>query len=259
MSTSLEKQLLYSLCEFLIDLKLTPEGKGIRRPLTIGLREFQKVLHNSEPTQAKLHELKAELQGLVVDMDGKLLHIADHSIFDSFSDKFFSNEPVTLTYKRLDFINYIQDLRDGDSSRAQGKNYNTLIFNPDTHSFHFRGEALYVGKRGRGRGGLPVRVNICLLLWGHKVCDVDSVAAVDSPRYQALNIFIDYPEYVIGEEVQYDVLFGLIYRRRNVEGPLGDRFRPIRDAITQLNKRFKDKWQIRPFEQSNQVVRIVFS
>jgi hypothetical protein len=175
-------------------------------------------------------------------------------VFRKFPVKFRANVPITLVYKRADLENYIKELKAGDDLRSVGRDYNNLIFDTNTKDFHFHGETLWIREQGHS---LPVRLNLCLLLWGHQVCDADAVSAIDRPSQQAVDLFREYPEYEIGADVQYDVLYDLIFSRRNVEGPANDRFRPIRDAVDQLNQRFEGKWQIKPFEQENQIVRVV--
>ena len=59
-----EKKMLYKICDFLIEKKLTREGKGMRDPLTIKLQDFSSVFNLNETTDFEIEELKKELERL---------------------------------------------------------------------------------------------------------------------------------------------------------------------------------------------------
>lgn len=123
-----------------------------------------------------------------------------------------------------------------------------LIFDPLNKKFQYGDKVMWVRQ---SEHSLPVRLNICLLMFRYPVCDASHAGEVT-------DITSQYPSYELGAEVQYDALHTLIYeRRQETAGPQGDMFRPIRDAIAGLNKRAEKQLGVTIFYQQNQVVRVI--
>ena len=125
-----------------------------------------------------------------------------------------------------------------------------LSFDLETHHVHYNGKSMWVKQEEHRR---PLHVNLCLLMFGHPVCDPQED---DETNNQPLDLYKDYPNYQIGDSVSYDVLYEIIFTRRKLEGPSGDKYRPIRDAIDDLNERAEaeDELGTKIFEQGNQIV-----
>ncbi|OGD71526.1 MAG: hypothetical protein A2655_03590 [Candidatus Yanofskybacteria bacterium RIFCSPHIGHO2_01_FULL_43_42] len=248
MPTPPEKRLLYPLCGFLIQKKLSEEGKGLRRPLHIRLQDFGSLFGGRRPTVGQINQLKAELVGLAGDMDGKLLEIVNRrQVFTNFTRSYRENIALILKYKRSDLENYVAELREGDRLRFEGASSNRLTFSSQDHQFRFRGRSMWVRQSERG---IPVRLNICLLMFRHSVAD---------PEHQGeeQNLESQVAGYRVGHPVNYDALYQLIFTRRGEEGPRDDKFRPIRDAIIGLNRRAHSSLHRYIFEQENQSVRVI--
>lgn len=264
-NTDPKKQLLYGLCQFLIQQKLLPKNKGRNRPITTSITEISDILKSSgfgqELTYDKLEE---ELRGLTQETDQyvrPLLEISSGSIGHNSPD-----EPLLLKYQRSEIENYIEYLREGDRIRTEGDEYNKILFKHEHGKTFFT----YKGKRMIIRSKEPwsIRKNICLLMYGM------SATWHRSPRGnrqggEAVTIFSEYPNYQLGDQVNFDVLTQLILIREDETNlideapnrerlPRGDRNKKIRDAILDLNELSQKKFKKDIFIHEDQQVWIKY-
>lgn len=256
-----EKVIIYDLCRFLIGKKLTPEGKGLRRPMEIKLQSFNSVLkldqiQNTTERLKKINDLKHELEQLSCENIPEtlipLIEIKNADIFDDFSNNFEQNKEIILIYDRLGIEKYHKFLQAGDQRRTEGENYDKLVLDC-SGKFKYRGKEMIV-RENESKGSL--HLNLCLLMFGHPLTFIDEETG------GKIDIFCDsvYEEYKIGDPVNADLIIELIINKRErLQSPTvqADKFRPIRDTVRNLNKRAKSELGMQIFEYKNLNVKVI--
>ena len=250
-----EKKMLYKICDFLIEKKLTPEGKGIRRPLTIKLQEFSSVFNLNEDTNFEIEELKKELERLgevIRKNEFPPLEIKNKKNLKDFSDNFRQNKSIVLLYERLEIEKYVQKLREGDKRRKEGADYNKLIFEnlEGKCRFKYKGKEMTVKQReGTGSIGL----NICLLMFK---CPIIYSSEGTGKKE---TIYSEKENYKIGDKIQSSALLEIILIRTGNDSaiPSNDRTRPIRDSVRNINKSAQKKFGIDILNHTGQEVFVI--
>lgn len=247
-----EKIRYHELCQLLLERRRTEIGSD--DPIPFSFNDFVNLAPDHNPEQldnARLEEINNHLKKLASSTDEnnqKFLFIENPELLNNFVANMRAGESIILKYKseRLaSHKSYLQKLDDQSDATATENN---LVFDPVNHTFSYNGKRMRVLEQSRS---VPVRLNLCLLLFNHSVCDIDN----ENPG--EANIRNEYSDYELGADVHYDALYELIYIRRGEEGPQNDKFRPIRDAINDLNKRAENELGIKIFEQQNQIIRVV--
>ena len=98
-----------------------------------------------------------------------------------------------------------------------------------------------------------IRLNICLLMFK---CPVTYIIVNSTEKKERPSI----PDYRKGNKVHADILRELILIRGENDynpPPKNDKFRPIRDAVRDINDSAKNNLRIKIFEYKDQEVRIV--
>ena len=93
-----EKKFLYKLCDFLIRIRLSKEGMGRSRPITVPLKKFKPLLATVPNQEAQIEELQHELQALVEEKDHNdlpLLTVDNADIFQNFAENYKENKGIT--------------------------------------------------------------------------------------------------------------------------------------------------------------------
>ena len=122
-----EKRLLFKLCYFLMDKKLTLAGKGIRRPLSIKMKDFKCLFQpgqiNSIILASELEDIKEELKNIVKtetnNFGSKLLVINNPDVLNNIIESYNQNKEIILTYKRLEIKDYLEKLKKGDGEEER--------------------------------------------------------------------------------------------------------------------------------------------
>lgn len=246
-STYPEKVIIYDLCQFLIGKKLTPEGRGLRRPISIKLQDFSPVLkldqiQNTEHLK-KVKDLEYELEQLsyenIPETLTPLIEIGNKkNIFKNFSQNFRRNKEIILTYERSGIEKYIECLKVGDKIRSEGENYNRLIFAYQNRKgiFSYKNKQMEIRLNEKSKS---IRLNVCLLMFGYP-------ANYNQERIgEQIDIYSEYPNYQKGNKVHVEALTQLILLREDEENrnllPHHDNFRQIRDAVRGINAAAKIK------------------
>ncbi|MDD2325328.1 MAG: hypothetical protein PHW63_04905 [Alphaproteobacteria bacterium] len=255
-----EKKLLYRLCRFLISKKTTAAGKGISRPIEIKLKDFVPVLFSDTLLDDEIIMLKKELEGLAQetkDNDNPLFKCPDLGSKRNFIAKFRDNGKITLTYKRVELEEYFEKLKEGDAIREQGENYIKLLLEKinGIWTFKFKGKYMPLIQR---TGSKDLILNICL--WMFEKEATFTLFYDDSDHKVDISTAEGYEDYEIGDGVNLaDLAQFLISGEILDEDRLtaNDKHKPIRDAITGLNKRAKDIFEREIFRLANQEISVI--
>lgn len=245
-----DRNYLYSLLEFLIQERVKQKSGGLKTPIVFSLKDLGGSLGYGDVDELNIMaivRLCHSLNTLIFHDKVMVCPDRDKNFFlkGNFLKSYAANKTIKLEYSREELDRHCKELRKDDQLR--NANPDKLIFDPSHHKFHFGSKSMWVRQEEHD---LPIRINLCLLLFGHPVCD-------PSDNGEQPDLHGNYPEYIVGADVNYDVLYDLIFTRREEEGPIGDKFRPIRDGIIGLNKRAMDELGINIFEQENQIVRVI--
>ena len=122
-----EKRLLFNLCLFLVNKKLTSKGRGIRRPLSIKMKDFKCLFQpgqiNPIILTSELENIKKELKNIAKtetnDLGLKLLVINNPSVLNNITRSYNQNKEIVLIYKRLEIEKYLNDLKLGDKQEER--------------------------------------------------------------------------------------------------------------------------------------------
>lgn len=229
--------------------------------MAIKLQDFSSVLKLDQipnPTERskKINDLKYEIEQLsyedIPETSIPLIEIKNADILDDFPANFEQNKEITLVYDRLGIEKYCKFLQAGDRRRMEEENYDRLVFNP-AGRFKYRGKEMMV--RGNEPKG-SLHLNLCLLMFYHPLTFIDEETG------GKIDIFSDsvYEEYKIGDPVNLDLIMELIINKRErmqSSTTQTDKFRPIRDAVRNLNKRAKFELGIEIFEYKNLHVKVI--
>ncbi len=110
-----------------MDKKLTTDGKGIRRPISIKMQEFKCLIPNWEKSnlsiQSYIEDIMEELENLAVNEtinnESKLLIIKNPKILDDIAKSCRQNKEITLVYERLEIKEYLNKLEKGDKAEER--------------------------------------------------------------------------------------------------------------------------------------------
>ena len=157
----------------------------------------------------------------------------------------------TATKENID--KYLNKIMQSEEEIKQGEKYNKLVFEKKNGKWEFRykGKRMWVRQNERTKS---VSLNICLLMFGYPVTYItgNSIEGEEGPSI---------PNYQGGDKVHVGVLRELILIRGEYNynpPPENDKFRPIRDAIGNINKSAQNKLGLKKiFKYSDQEVWVV--
>jgi hypothetical protein len=250
------KTLLYQLVDFLIEKRLSKEGKGINRPISIPLSELKHLLSyasGGSEYDVKVTELKDELLGLAEETnenEKQILIIKNPEVLEGLSENIEANKNIILAYTRKAMEKYKADSFEGD---ALTRSRNKLIFDKDKHAFIFNNKSFTIRKSKQN-----VRLNLCLLMYGHKNLGINQNQYTIIEFAQRFGYWSTYDDYKPGEDVELDFLkIMLLGIEDNIDDPRELDDRPVTDAILGLNKRAEKEFGRKIFKYSNRTVRLL--
>lgn len=252
-----EKKLLYRLCYFLIEKRLSKEGKGLYRPITIELKEFCRVAHGysddmNNVTDHQITEFFEELKKMEDDEDKNNNQVIKiESLSDSNEDlinSFRNNKEITLRYKRRVIEDYLDEIRESDLLRIDTEKYKKLRLEliGDSYVFKYKGKKMSL-KNSR----IKIVLNICLLMF-------ENQATFNMGDHRAtINDAVN--DYEIGEEIDIGDIIELLEKGEEIERTINyDRKKEsIRVALYRINKRAKKELGREIFSHKNEQISII--
>ena len=159
----------------------------------------------------------------------------------------------TTTKEKIDEC--LNKITQGEEEIKQGKKYNKLVFEEKINGkwyLKYKGKKMWVRENDKAKS---IALNICLLMFKYPA------AYINKDGESRTNIFSEYPNYKIGDEIQASVLTEIILIREEEANrnklPKNDKVRQIRDAIIGINNRSRKKLGVDIFAYSDQKVQVI--
>lgn len=231
------KTAMYQICKFLIDKKLSIEGKGLGRPLAVPLHEFECVIPYTRGLndQETFEKLKNEIEGLAEERnrrDNPLLVINNTEILQDFISSYNQNKTLFLTYKRRDIEDYLADIEAGNVLiREKGK----VIFDKDKLKFRLDGKYFSLRKTKTN-----YNVNLSLLLYGYETLDLNQYKHSIKSYAEQHADYDDYVDYIPGQDVDLNLIRNILLAGSDsTDANETEEKRFLTDAIRGINDRAK--------------------
>jgi hypothetical protein len=168
------KEPIYRLCDFLLQKKLTREGRGLDRPFSFRINELADFLEQDSNNEEKMKALKTELHGLSTDTvmtkDGKqnVIEILNFETLEFFIENFKNNVPVSIRCTSENLEMYQKELKKRTDALKRKYGAVSVVAIANSGVSISWGEKTMETHR-RGLGLLPIAPYLILLLAGENV------------------------------------------------------------------------------------------